>query len=369
MKNEKTTQPSFSRRRFLKTTLAGTAATLAAPAIVTAKKSDSSIVLGTGDFRYEVVHNCVELPDQFSWQTTHNVALDKSGNLYVIHEGHKDKADHPSIFVFDADGKYIRSFGSQFQGGGHGLEVREEDGQEFLYVTAYQHLKTFAKLDLNGETLWQRFAPMEAGGYAEGEASDPQQVWGRDRFMPTNFAFHPDGGFYLADGYGSWRIHRYDKDGKWLSVFGGDGKGDGQFNLPHGVWIDDRGDGEPTVVVADRANARLQWFTLAGEHLSTLDGFLLPANVDVLGDVMLVPDLQARVTLLDKENEVIAHLGEDPDWRAEVNKDGFKLRREPDRWQAGKFIHPHDACFDPDGNIFVAEWVGTGRVTKLNRLA
>ena len=164
MKNEKTTQPSLSRRRFLESTLAGTAVTLVAPAIVTAKKSDSSIVLGTGDYRYEVHHDCVSLPDRFSWQTTHNVALDKSGNLYVIHEGHEDKADHPSIFVFDADGKYIRSFGNQFQGGGHGLEVRDEDGQEFLYVTAYQHLKTFAKLDLNGETVWQKFAPMDAGG-------------------------------------------------------------------------------------------------------------------------------------------------------------------------------------------------------------
>ncbi len=256
MKSDETCQPSLSRRRFVQKTVAGAAAALAAPSILTAKKSDSSIVLGSGDFRYAVQHDCVSLPEPFSWQTTHNVALDKSGRLYVIHEGHKDKADHPSIFVFDAEGKYIRSFGSQFQGGGHGLEVREEDGQEFLYVTAYQHLKTFAKLDLEGETVWQQFAPMEASGYAEGEDSDPQQVWGRDRFMPTNYAFHPDGGFYLADGYGSWRIHRYDKDGKWLSVFGGEGKEDGRFNLPHGVWIDDRAAGEPLVVVADRANAQ-----------------------------------------------------------------------------------------------------------------
>jgi len=37
-------------------------------------------------------------------------------------------------------------------------------------------------------------------------------------------------------------------------------------------------------------------------------------------------------------------------------------------WQDGKFVHPHDACFDKDGNIFVAEWVERGRVTKLRRL-
>ena len=38
-------------------------------------------------------------------------------------------------------------------------------------------------------------------------------------------------------------------------------------------------------------------------------------------------------------------------------------------WQPGKFVHPHDACFDADGNIFVAEWVVGGRVTKLRKLS
>ena len=31
--------------------------------------------------------------------------------------------------------------------------------------------------------------------------------------MPTNFAFLDNGGFLLADGYGSFYIHEYDKDG------------------------------------------------------------------------------------------------------------------------------------------------------------
>jgi len=79
----------------------------------------------------------------------------------------------------------------------------------------------------------------------------------------------PDGGFYLADGYGSWRIHRYDKDAKWLSMFGEPGKGDGQFDTPHGIWIDNRPGRQPSIIVADRANKRLQWFTLEGKHLKT----------------------------------------------------------------------------------------------------
>jgi hypothetical protein len=44
------------------------------------------------------------------------------------------------------------------------------------------------------------------------------------------------------------------------------------------------------------------------------------------------------------------------------------LRSQPDQWRDGEFVHPHDACFTPAGDIFVAEWVATGRVTKLERV-
>ncbi|MEM7396457.1 MAG: hypothetical protein AAF492_29340, partial [Verrucomicrobiota bacterium] len=264
----------------------------------------------------------------------------------------------------DAEGKFIRAFGNQFQGGGHGLEVREENGTEYLYVTGYQHLKNFAKLSLTGEPVWDKRAPMESTLYADGEATNPRKKWGRNRFMPTNYAFHTDGGFYLADGYGAWCIHRYDKTGTWLSKFGGPGKGDGQFSLPHGLWIDHRKD-TPSVVVADRQNARLQWFSLEGKHLKTQGGFILPANVDAYQDLLLVPDLASRITLLDKDDTMI-HLGEDPEWRKAVGKQ--KIRTKPNLWQAGKWVHPHDACFDRNGDIIVAEWVATGRITKLKRL-
>ena len=361
------TPSSTSRRRFIATT----AAALLAPRVLTAQKTETQLVIGEGEHRYEVLHNWPQLPDKYSWQTTHNVAVDREGLLYVIHEGRENLKDHPSIFVFDGTGKFVRAFGQQFQGGGHGLEVRAEGKEQFLYVTGYQQLKNFAKLTLTGELVWEKRAPMESGIYAKDEDTKPTQRWGRDAFMPTNYAFLPDGGFFLADGYGSYRVHRYDKDGKWLSMFGTPGKGDGQFDTPHGIWIDSRPGREPSVVVTDRANKRLQWFTLDGKHLKTLEGFILPANADILGDVMLVPDLSARITLLDKEDKVITHLGEDPEWRAAVLKGNMRLRNEAkgEGWVSGKFLHPHDACFDPAGNIFVAEWVNTGRITKLRKLS
>ena len=360
---------TISRRRFV-STIATTAVAIGAPRVLTAQKSPKQRVIGVDGHRYEVLHNWAQLPDKYTWQTTHNVAVDREGLLYVIHEGRENLKDHPSIFVFDRKGKFVRAFGNQFQGGGHGLEVRTEGNQQFLWVTGYQQLKNFAKLTLKGEMVWEKRAPMDSQLYPKDEDAKPAKRWGRDAFMPTNFAFLPDGGFFVADGYGSFRIHRYDKDGNWKSMFGTPGTGAGQFNTPHGIWLDNRPGRQPSLVVADRANKRLQWFTLEGKHIKTLDGFILPANIDSLKDVLLVPDLSARITLLDKDDRVIVHLGEDIAWREQVLKDGMKLRSnaQGEGWVDGKFLHPHDACFDPSGNIFVAEWVNTGRITKLRKV-
>ncbi len=358
-------QSSLSRRRFIRSA-ASTA--VAFPAILTAKRTAAQELVGEGDHRFHCKHGWPQLPDKYKWQITHGVAVDPDNNLYVIHEGVARDNDHPSIFVFDSEGQFIRAFGEQFQGGGHGIEVRVESGEAFLYVAAYQQAKTFAKLSLTGELVWQAYAPEQAGCYADGEGSNPQKIWGKDRFMPTNFAFLPDGGFYLADGYGAYFIHRYDANGKWVSCFGGHGEGKGTFHTPHGLWIDERGS-EPELVVADRAHNTLQTFTLEDKYKRTIEGFGLPANIDTYKDLMVVPELVARVSILDKDLKTIATIGDDRERIMadnEANK-GFKIRTDESAWQQGKFTHPHDACFDKDGNLFVAEWVTTGRITKLTR--
>ncbi len=358
--------PTVSRRRFLAGSSAAVAACVAAPAVITANKSDSRTIIGEGDYRYEVMHEWPQLPKKFQWQTTHNVAVDKAGNLYVIHEGRNHFKDHPSIFVFDEQGKYVLSFGTELQGGGHGIEIREEDGQEFVYVCGYQMIKALGKYDLKGERVWWKHAPMESGVYADGEASNPQKVWGRNRFLPTNFAFLDDGDFLLVDGYGSFYVHQYNRDGKWKRHFGGPGHGQGKFKTPHGIWIDRREGREPSIVIADRAHHTLQYLTMDGKYMETLEGYGWPANMDTWKNLMVVPELFARVTLLNEKNEVVARLGSDIE---RIKGDAKRtIRRTASKWIDGRFIHPHDACFDGQGNIYVAEWVGTGRVSKLKWL-
>ena len=299
---------TLSRRCFLSN---ATVTAIAAPRLLLAKKDSTQLVIGEGAYQYEVQHNWAQLPAKYSWQTTHNVAVDAEGLLYVIHEGRENQKDHPSIFVFDRKGKFIRAFGSQFQGGGHGIEVRTQGSEQFLYVCAYQQVKSFAKLTLKGETIWEKYAPMDSGVYRKDEDKIRVKRWGRDAFMPTNFAFLDDGGFLLTDGYGSWYVHRYDKEGNWVSKFGGPGEGEGKFNLPHGIWIDRRPGRKERIVVCDRAHHTLQYFNMDGKYLETLKGYGLPANCDTYKNLLLVPELQARVTLLNEKNEIVVQLGED----------------------------------------------------------
>ena len=354
-----------TRRQFISSAAAGAAIIAGAPMAFTASRTSDEVIVGEGEYKFRVRHDWPMLPDKYNWQTTHNVAVDKAGNLYVIHEGRKEQKDHPSIFVFDANRKFVRAFGSQFQGGGHGIEVRDEGGEEFLYVAAYQQVKCFAKMTLTGEIVWFRKAPMESGVYAAGEDTSTQATWNRKGFLPTNFGFLDDGGFLLADGYGSFQIHRYDKDANWVSGFGGAGEGEGKFATAHGLWVDKRPGRVPSIVVTDRAHNTLQIFDMDGKYQETLTGFGLPANIDTWKNLMLVPELKARVTLLNEKNEVVAHLGAAVDRLGKV-KD---LRTKPDQWLAGQFVHPHDACFAENGDIYVAEWVGTGRVSKLERVS
>ena len=354
---------TLSRRCFLSN---ATVTAIAAPRLLLAKKDSTQLVIGEGAYQYEVQHNWAQLPAKYSWQTTHNVAVDAEGLLYVIHEGRENQKEHPSIFVFDRKGKFIRAFGSQFQGGGHGIEVRTQGSEQFLYVCAYQQVKSFAKLTLKGETVWEKYAPMDSGVYRKDEDKIRVKRWGRDAFMPTNFAFLDDGGFLLTDGYGSWYVHRYDKEGNWVSKFGGPGEGEGKFNLPHGIWIDRRPGRKERIVVCDRAHHTLQYFNMDGKYLETLKGYGLPANCDTYKNLLLVPELHARVTLLNEKNEIVVQLGEDVE---RVTKTVKGVRNDPKKWIDGKFVHPHDACFDHDGNILVAEWVATGRVTRLRRLS
>lgn len=337
---------------------AGSAALAMPHLLLRAQESSSRPVVGEGEHRYECEHDWGALPEGHSYgDASHGVAFDSEGLVYITHLGGPG-----SVFVFDPDGKFVRSLAPQHQGEGHGIDIRREDGQDFLYLApnSFRHRKEplkATKMTLQGEVVWEAGPPPEAGVYDDGR---PYNI--------TNISFCPDGGWHVGDGYGSSYLHRYDKEGRYLCTFGGKGEAPGQFSTPHGHWLDER-DGIPKVAVCDRANSRLQWMTLDGQHLATLNEVDRPASLDIRGDLMLCTEVFiGRMALLDRDNRIVARLGEDPQWQKTVSETR-QIRAQRDQWRPGRFIHPHDAAFDRDGNIIVAEWVVGGRISRLRRLS
>jgi len=344
-----------ARRKFLRQATLATLTTPLVPALVRADDRSGARppVIGSGAHTYEVQHNWGKLPADLKWGDTHGVCFDRDGLCYIIHQS-AAKEPLDAIVVFDPQGQYVRSFGKEFHGGGHGLDIRREGGEEFLYVCDIRNRRV-AKVSLRGEIVWTRGLPEEAGVYKDGKP-----------YTPTNVAFAPDGGFYVGDGYGSSFLHQYDQDARWVRTWGGAGSEPGKLKCPHGLCFDDRPGRTPALVVADRANARLQYFTADGLHVGFVPGLTHPCHFSIRGSDLLIPDLHARLTILDGQNQA-THLAFDPAWTQRVLKE--KLRGKPDQWEPGKFVHPHQARFDRDGNIFVVEWVPIGRVTRLRHVS
>ena len=310
-------------------------------------------ITGSGRWSFEVWHDWLTPPPEMAWGDTHGLAQDSSGNIYVAHTVGAASMHADAIFVYDEGGCFLRRFGGEFRGGAHGLAVRREEDGEFLYVTDVVRC-TFSKLTLAGDTVWQRAYPRDVQFYAGGPTP----------FCPTNFAFAPDGTFFLVDGYGSNHVLRFDRHGKFLSAFGRTGSGDGELSCPHGVHVDTRGD-EPRLLIADRGNFRLQVFTLDGRHLQTVaqgERLRWPCHIHQQGEWLVCPDLDSQVCVLDRDYRVVAQLG---DGKSANGAMGSRRWQPRDAFTPGQFITPHMAIFLRDGSILVAEWVVVGRITRL----
>lgn len=350
---------STSRRSFLKKAGAAGTAAIAFPTILRAIELPANgpgSIQGTGTHKYEWQHEWIKLPADVKLGNCHGVQEDSQGRIYIHHTG------TPSMIVCDHDGKVITTWGPEYAGAAHGLQLRKEGSEEFLYL-ALTGQKRVVKTTLEGKVVYELKYPEKAGVYKDkdGKPSDKG-------YTPTNIAFAPNGDFYVADGYGSNYIHRYNLKGEYLSTFGGTGTEAGKTKCPHGIWCDTRGS-EPRLLVADRANSRLQYFTMDGKHISFIQGKIDDGIVrapchfhEQKGDI-LIPDLRGRITILDKDDKLVAELFDNEDAKKRAVNSVPKAQ-----WVDGQFICPHGAMWDSKGNIIVCEWVKPGRITKLRRV-
>jgi DNA-binding beta-propeller fold protein YncE len=205
--------------------------------------------------------------------------MNSNGNVLLFHRG-----AHP-ILEFSPDGKFLHTWGdilsisdgkvvfipeenrgngsrySTVHGpagctacGAHAIHVDHESN--VWVVDAVAHV--VYKMDSQGKEVLMQLGTKGVAG------SGPKNF-----NIPTDVAVvASNGNIYVSDGYGSARIVKFAKDGKFLLEFGKRGTGPGEFGMPHNVAVDN----QERVYVSDRDNGRVEVFDSNGKFLKEWAG-------------------------------------------------------------------------------------------------
>ena len=273
------------------------------------------------------------------------VVVDKAGNIYT-------SADN-GVHVFSPEGKIVRRFLTENHTRLHDIEIREENGKEYIYGARNANAEGIKFEAESGDVVLRLPFPKESG--LEHKA-----------FNPTAITVTKDGDIYLADGYASNVIFVFDKTGKYKKHFGMQGNGLKEFNTCHGMTLDTRY--EPNrLLICDRNHhpkGRLVHYDLDGNFIEEIiTGLGMPTSAAVQGDYVSVPDLHGRVVILNKQNVIMAVLGFNPD-----PAKGGAYNIPQDQWIEGIFSGTHGSYWDKDGNLYVQDWNVSGRLMKLVRV-
>jgi DNA-binding beta-propeller fold protein YncE len=287
-------------------------------------------ILGSGQYRYEVIENWGKLPDGWAYRDVVGVAVDSDDRIYVFNRGR-----HP-VIVYDADGNFLRSWGEGIFWRAHGIHIGPDDS---IYCTD-DNAQTIQKFTPEGKLLLTIGTRGERAPYMSGLPFH----------MCTHTTLSPQGDIYVSDGYGNARVHKYSPDGKLLLAWGEPGTDPGQFNIVHNICADDDG----WVFVADRENHRVQVFDKNGKYETQWNNLHRPCGlymergkhplcfIGELGPQMPVnkdvPNLGPRISICDHEGKVLARLGD------QHGGEG-----------PGQFIAPHGLAIDSRGDIYVGE--------------
>ncbi len=302
-----------------------------------------SVIVGQGRFRYAALAHWEELPPGWSFVEVAGVATDSRDRVFVFNRG-----EHP-VIVFDRDGKFLNSWGEGLFQRAHGIFIGPDDA---VYCTDdLDH--TVRKFTPEGkllQTLGTSGKPSDTG--IDGIDYRTIRRVGPPFHRPTNLALAADGSMYVTDGYGNARVHKFAPSGRLEFSWGEPGNGPGQFNLPHGIALDQGG----RVYVADRENSRIQIFSPRGEFLSEW--------TDVARPMQVFLDPQENVFVA----EVGFRAGLFPWTVAPPNPTGPRVSvftrdgKLQARWGSGDhpcavgdFFAPHDLWIDSHGDVYVGE--------------
>ena len=246
-----------------------------------------TIMIGTGDYRYEYRPDWAKLPGGMEFQAPSAVAVDSHDNFYVFQRG------EPPVLVFDRDGNMIAQWTRKdgVPADAHLVYVGPDDGIYLADRDAHQILKYTAE----GELV------MSLGNRHRAELQAPFN-------HPADMCVAPPGSpltgeIFVADGYGNSSVHHFSASGNHIGSFGSPGSSAGEFRVPHSVRVSVEG----RIYVADRENNRVQIFSPDGEFIEEWTDFKKPMGIHIdTAGIVYVTDQVPRLSILTLDGQLLA---------------------------------------------------------------
>jgi uncharacterized protein (TIGR03663 family) len=171
---------------------------------------------------------------------------------------------------------------------------------------------------------------------------------GQGQFQdPRGIAVDEAGNVYVADS-GNHRIQKFDSRGQFITQWGSQGMGSGQFQEPWGIAVDAEGH----VYVADTWNHRVQKFDAEGNFLLQWGGYRATGGAAVgeegffWGPRDITIDAVGNVYVTDTGNKRVQTFGPDGQFLGQWG--GFGV-------EDGQMDEPVGIAIDQEGNIYLAD--------------
>ena len=181
------------------------------------------------------------------------LTLDGNQNVYVV------DFFNSRIQKFTMEGQFITKWGSEGSGDGQFRFYQDLDSNELMnFIGIAVDADGYVYVADNGNHRIQKFASngqfvtkWGSEGTGDGQFSNP-----------SGLSVDGSGNIYVADSHSN-RIQKFTSDGQFITKWGSQGTGDGQLNKVAGISIDVNGN----VYVADMNNNRIQKFTQTGQFI------------------------------------------------------------------------------------------------------
>jgi hypothetical protein len=220
---------------------------------------------------FDSVPGFLKLPRDLHLGEASGVAVNSKGHVFVFSRGNTSgpayAAAASQLLEFDADGRFLREMGKNLYGWSYAHTVRV-DRDDNVWVTD-KGSDLVIKFSPDDQVLMVLGRKQEASDEDTGPLKHPKPPLPADdgRFRQvTDVTWDPQGNAYISDGYVNSRVAKVDKDGNWVKSWGTRGDKPGEFNTPHSIAADARGQ----IYVADRFNRRIQVFDGEGRFLRAM---------------------------------------------------------------------------------------------------